>query len=79
MRWTVNSNSPRRVRPSAIPVALLTAGGLILSVPLAVMTASPAVGRLMLRAGIGRLPEETIPPEILWALDLPALLLTDHA
>ena len=59
--------------PPAIPVALLTAGGLALSVPLAVITASAAFARFVLRFGIGRLPEETITPETLRALNLPAL------
>jgi membrane glycosyltransferase len=63
--------------PAAIPVALLTAGGLALSVPLAVMTASPWFARFVLRTGIGRLPEETTKPEVLRALELPAL--ADHA
>jgi membrane glycosyltransferase len=59
--------------PPALPVVLLVAGGLAFSVPLAVITASPAFARFALRAGIGRLPEETTKPEILRALDLPAL------
>jgi membrane glycosyltransferase len=59
--------------PAALPVILLIAGGLALSVPLAVVTASPAFARFVLRFGIGRLPEETLQPEILRALDLPAL------
>jgi membrane glycosyltransferase len=63
--------------PSAIPVALLTAGGLALAVPLAVITASPWFARFVLRNGIGRLPEETTKPEVLRVLELPAL--ADHA
>jgi membrane glycosyltransferase len=59
--------------PAAIPYALLLAGGLALSVPLAVVTSLPAVGRMLLRLGIGRLPEETAPPPILRTLALPAL------
>jgi membrane glycosyltransferase len=59
--------------PAAIPVALLIAAGLALAVPLAVVSAAPLVGRLMLRLGLGRLPEETQPPETLRALTLPAL------
>jgi membrane glycosyltransferase len=61
------------MNPAALPVALLIAGGLALSVPLTVVTAAPAVGRLAIRYGIGRLPEENDPPETLRALDLPAL------
>jgi membrane glycosyltransferase len=40
---------------------------------MAVLTASPAFGRLLMGSGIGRLPEETAPPPILRALALPAL------
>jgi membrane glycosyltransferase len=59
--------------PSAIPWALLIAGGPLLSVPLAVVTASPAVGRVLVRIGLGRLPEETAPPPEIVALALPAV------
>jgi membrane glycosyltransferase len=61
------------MNPAALPVALLIAGGLALSAPLAVLTAAPSVGRFAIRYGIGRLPEENDPPETLRALDLPAL------
>lgn len=59
--------------PAAIPYALFIAGGLALSIPLAVITAAPATGRALWRLGIGRLPEETAPPPELHALQLPAL------
>jgi membrane glycosyltransferase len=59
--------------PSAIPYALFIAGGLALSVPLAVFTALPWVGRAFARVGVGRLPEETAPPPALRALNLPAI------
>jgi len=42
-------------------------------VPLAVLTASPALGRALIRLGIGRLPEETSPPAALRALALPSI------
>ena len=58
--------------PVAIPYALLISGGLALAVPFCVMTASPAVGAALVRAGIGRLPEETASSP-LDALPLPAL------
>ena len=48
--------------PTALPVALLIAGGLALAVPMAVVTAAPRVGRLLARLGIGQLPEETDRP-----------------
>jgi membrane glycosyltransferase len=59
--------------PSAIPYAFFIAGGPLLSIPLAVMTASPALGRALVRMGIGRLPEETLPPPEVSALKLPAI------
>jgi membrane glycosyltransferase len=59
--------------PAAIPYALFIAGGLLLAVPLAVVTAMPAVGSALVRVGLGRLPEETDPPPTLCALALPAL------
>jgi membrane glycosyltransferase len=59
--------------PSAIPYALLIAGGPLLSIPLAVATSSPALGRALIAAGIARLPEETAPPPELVALGLPAI------
>jgi membrane glycosyltransferase len=59
--------------PSAIPYALFIAGGLAVSVPLAVLTAWPALGRACARIGVGRLPEETDPPAPLRGLGLGAL------
>jgi membrane glycosyltransferase len=65
--------------PSAIPYALFIAGGPLLSIPLAVATASPALGRALIAAGLDRLPEETMPPPELRALELPAIELTQRA
>ena len=59
--------------PAAIPYALFVAGGPLLSIPLAVVTASPALGRALVRGGLGRLPEETAPPREMAALALPAV------
>ncbi len=59
--------------PAAIPYALFVAGGPLLSIPLAVVTASPALGRALVRIGLGRLPEETAPPPEMAALALPAI------
>ncbi|MPZ36609.1 MAG: glucans biosynthesis glucosyltransferase MdoH [Rhizobiales bacterium] len=61
--------------PSAIPYALFVAGGPLLSIPLAVITASRALGPAMVRIGLGRLPEETAPPREMAALGLPAVKL----
>jgi membrane glycosyltransferase len=59
--------------PSAVPYALFIAGGLAISMPMAVATALPNVGRACARIGVGRLPEETAPPAALAALKLPAI------
>jgi membrane glycosyltransferase len=59
--------------PAAIPYALFIAGGLALAVPLAVATSSPRLGKMLMRLGLGRLPEETAPPPALAAIALPAL------
>jgi membrane glycosyltransferase len=60
-------------QPAAIPYALLLAGGPALAVPFAVATASPRLGNLAARFGIGRLPEETVSPAALLVLTLPAI------
>jgi membrane glycosyltransferase len=65
--------------PSAIPYALFLAGGPLISIPLAVMTASPALGRALVRIGLGRLPEETAPPPAVAALKLPAIEMAKRA
>jgi membrane glycosyltransferase len=59
--------------PAAIPYALFIAGGPALSIPLAVVTSWPGVGRALMRAGIGALPEENAPPAPLRKLALPAV------
>ena len=59
--------------PDGIVYGLLIAGGLSLSIPFAVATASPSVGAWFQRLGIGRIPEEVDPPPALLELDLPAL------
>jgi membrane glycosyltransferase len=61
--------------PAALPAALLLAGGPLIAITFAVITASPAVGRALLRLGVGRLPEELDPPPEMRALDLPAIVL----
>jgi membrane glycosyltransferase len=53
--------------------ALMTAGGLALSVPFAVATASPSAGTFLARIRVGRIPEEAEPPTALVLLRLPAL------
>jgi membrane glycosyltransferase len=61
------------LQPAALPfVFVLLAGGLVLAVPLCVVTSWPWLGMAMARLGIGRLPEETAPPAPLRRLALPA-------
>jgi membrane glycosyltransferase len=59
--------------PADIGFALLGATGLILAIPFAVATASPLIGTLFARVGIGRIPEENDPPAALLPLNLPAI------
>jgi membrane glycosyltransferase len=59
--------------PNDIGFALLGSTGLILAVPFAVATASPLIGALFARIGIGRIPEENEPPIALLPLHLPAV------
>ena len=65
--------------PAAIPYALFIAGGLVVSIPLAVLTAAPGLGRVLVRVGFCRLPEETAPPAELAALTLPAIEISTAA
>jgi membrane glycosyltransferase len=59
--------------PAAIPYALFIAAGPALSIPLAVISSWPCVGRMLMRAGLGALPEENAPPPALRKLALPAI------
>lgn len=62
------------LQPAALPyLFVLLAGGLVLSIPFCVVTSWPWLGRVLARIGIGRLPEETIPPEALKRLALKAI------
>lgn len=62
------------LQPAALPyLFVLLAGGLVLSIPFCVVTSWPWLGRAFARIGIGRLPEETIPPEALKRLALKAI------
>jgi membrane glycosyltransferase len=59
--------------PDKLALALLGAGGLVLAVPFAVATASPLLGTVLARIGIGRIPEEVEVPAALESLRLPAI------
>jgi membrane glycosyltransferase len=59
--------------PGDVVYALAIAGGFVLSVPFAVASASPVIGALFARIGVGRIPEEVDPPDALLPLRLPAL------
>jgi membrane glycosyltransferase len=65
--------------PSAVPYALFIAMGPLVSIPFAVATASPALGRALIAVGLDRLPEETAPPPELLALKLPAIEMSRRA
>ena len=63
------------LQPAALPyLFVLLAGGLVLSIPLCVVTSWPRLGRAFVRLGIGRLPEETAPPSALKQLALKAIV-----
>jgi len=51
--------------PNDFGFALLGTSGLILAAPFAVVTASPLMGALFARFGIGRIPEENLRPAAL--------------
>jgi membrane glycosyltransferase len=58
--------------PQCVFLASILFGGLVLSIPLAVMTSRPGFGRLLLRWGLFNIPEENIRPAALVQLDLAA-------
>ena len=62
-----------RFVPDLMGLATLLVGPLLLSVPFAVVSSWPALGRAFARWGVGRLPEEAETPAALAALDLPAV------
>src|SRR5664279_4814595 len=59
--------------PGDIGFALMGTSGLILAAPFAVATASPLIGHLFARIGVGRIPEENERPAALIPLCLPAI------
>jgi membrane glycosyltransferase len=65
--------------PTDFGFVLLGTSGLILSAPFAVATASPLMGALFARMGIGRIPEENEHPAVLLPLALPAIEICSSA
>ncbi|MGX1097712.1 glucans biosynthesis glucosyltransferase MdoH [Amorphus sp. MBR-141] len=61
------------VSATALYASLPIVAGLTLAVPIAVLTAAAAPGRLALRLGLWRIPEETLRPAALTPLRLDAL------
>jgi membrane glycosyltransferase len=59
--------------PERIGLAFMGAGGLLVAIPFAVATASPLLGLVLARIGIGRIPEEVDVPAALESLRLPAI------
>jgi membrane glycosyltransferase len=59
-----------RVAPGAIPWALPTLAGSLLAIPFASATASPRLGRWMVRRGLCAIPDEYDPAPEVAALDL---------
>ncbi|TVQ56194.1 MAG: glucans biosynthesis glucosyltransferase MdoH [Rhodobacteraceae bacterium] len=57
--------------PGALPWAAPVLAGLSLAIPFAVLTASPALGRLAARAGLCATPEEIAPSAVLTAVSAP--------
>ena len=62
-------------KPWDIGYGLMCAGGLAICAPFAAATASPGIGALFARIGVGRIPEETEPPPALAPLHLTAIAL----
>ncbi|MCI4662614.1 MAG: glucans biosynthesis glucosyltransferase MdoH [Neomegalonema sp.] len=61
------------VNPAILPWAAPVIAGLLLAVPVAVVTASPKLGRVMSRKGVAMIPEEVTPSPILRAADAEVL------
>ena len=59
--------------PHLLPYSFFALGGLVLSVPIAVLTSLPNFGATLIRYRLLSLPEEIHPPEALKSLHLRAL------
>jgi len=59
--------------PTTLPYAMIMLSGLLLSIPIAVLTSWPSFGRMLIRWKLLSLPEEINPPAALKPLDLEVL------
>jgi membrane glycosyltransferase len=59
--------------PASLGYELIAVAGLLLAVPVAVVSSSRSIGDVLARIGLGRIPEETSPPATLLPLRLPAV------
>jgi membrane glycosyltransferase len=59
--------------PTSLPYAMIMLSGLLLAIPIAVLTSWPSVGRLLIRWQLLSLPEEIATPAALRPLDLEVL------
>jgi membrane glycosyltransferase len=59
--------------PTTLPYALIMLSGLLLSIPITVLTSWPSFGRMLIRWKLVSLPEEISPPAALKPLDLEVL------
>ena len=69
----VLSGSLLATHAALLPYAMIFLSGLLLAIPLAVVTSQPWLGRFMMQRRLLSLPEEIAPPEALRTLQLKAL------
>lgn len=65
--------------PEALPYGIIFFGGLLLAIPLAILTSQPWLGHFMIRRQLLSLPEEITPPLALLPLQLNALEVGQHS
>lgn len=65
--------------PSALPYGMLFFGGLVLAIPLAMLSSQAWLGELLIRQRLLSLPEEIAPPAVLIPLQLGALEIASHS
>jgi len=65
-----------QTHPTTLPYALIMLSGLLLSIPITVLTSWPSFGRMLIQWKLVSLPEEINPPAALKPLDLEVLKLS---